>query len=76
MGTMDWKENLDIRERHEKKRSLLKGVNQSIIKWFGYTEMMEEGRLSERIYVKEVDGARECVKPKRKWNVGAQKLIE
>ena len=50
---MDKVRNSIIRERCSSRRSFLNRLDHSILKWFRHLERMDEGRLSELIYVPE-----------------------
>ena len=48
-------------------KSLLGKVDQGSLKWFRNAERVEEGRVTRRVYRKEVDRVRRWGRPKRRW---------
>ena len=54
--------NEEIR-RCSKEVSACEKINQSVLRWFGHVERMEEGRLVKRVYQSDVIGVRRRGRP-------------
>ena len=50
--------NEEVRRRAGVERKLSSRVDQSVLRWFGHMERMDDGRLAKRVMNSEVDGNR------------------
>ena len=59
--------NERIREWCGVKKGVNERINESMLRWFGHVERMNESRLVKRMYSGECVGNRPAGRPKRKW---------
>ena len=55
--------------RIKKLRGVTKGVHERIdgvLRWFGYVERMEKGRIAKRVYAGECAGGRSLGRPRKR----------
>jgi hypothetical protein len=43
-------------------------TDQSVFRWYGHMERMENNRLGKKIYVSDVAGVRKRGKPRKRWS--------
>ena len=72
---MDRIRNVDIRTRCGSKMSLMDRADQSMLKWFGHMERMENDRMTKRIYIAEVEGNRGRGRPRRRWKDSVRDVL-
>ncbi len=53
----------------------MKEVKQQTLKWFGHVERMEEGKMTKRVYVSEIEGGTVRGRPPMKWIDRAQEYV-
>ena len=59
VNVMDRVKNMDIREIFRSGRSsMVELMDQSILKWFGYVERIDDEALTKRVYNSEVEEAK------------------
>src|SRR5678816_1261878 len=56
-----------IREWCGVKKGVNERINESMLRWFGHMERMNDSRLVKRMYSGECVGSRPAGRPKRKW---------
>ena len=59
--------NEEVRRRAQVERPLSERVDQSVLRWFGHMEQMDEGRLAKRVMNADVEGHRPRGRPKLRW---------
>src|SRR5678815_4693102 len=64
---IDKMRNERIRERCGVKKGVNERINESMLRWFGHVERMNDSRLVKRMYSVECVGNRPAGRPKRKW---------
>jgi len=64
---IDKERNERIREWCGVKKGVNERINESMLRWFGHVERMNESRLVKRMYSGECVGNRPAGRPKRKW---------
>ena len=72
---LDRVRNEEIRRRCGKEVSVCKKVDQSVLRWFGHVERMEEDRLVKRVYQSDVMGVRRRGRPRRGWMDGVIDIL-
>ena len=65
--------NEEVRRRTQVERQLSGRVDQSVLRWFGHVERMEENRMVKRVMEAEVGGRRPRGRPKFGWMDGVRK---
>ena len=65
--------NERIRELCGVEKGVLERISESILRWFGHMERMDESRLVKRVYRGECVGYRGRGRPKNKW-IGSVKF--
>ena len=72
---LDRVRNEEIRRRCSKEVSVCEKVDQSVLRWFGHVERMEEERLVKRVYQSDVMGVRRRGRPRRGWMDGVKEIL-
>ena len=68
--------NAEIRRRCNKEMGVGNKIDQSVLRWFGHMERMENERLVKRVYVSKVEGRRARGRPRKRWLDGVQEALE
>ena len=42
-------------------------IDESVLRWFGHVERMENDRIAKRVYVGECAGSRSVGRPRKRW---------
>ncbi len=50
-------------------------MKRQTLKWFGHMERMEEGKMTRREYVSEIEGGKVRVQPPVKWRNRVQEYV-
>ncbi len=58
-----------------KKCGVKEEVKQKTLKWFSYMERMEEGKMTGRVYLSEIEGGNVRGRPPVKWRDRVKKYI-
>ncbi len=58
-----------------KKCGVVEEVKRQMLKWFGHVERMEEGRMTKRVYVSEIEGGNVRGRPPGKWRDRVQEYV-
>ncbi len=58
-----------------KKCGVVEEVKQQTLKWFGHVEQMEEGKMTKRVYVSEIEGGNVRGRPSVKWRDRVQEYV-
>ncbi len=74
VSRMDGMSNESVYERfgmchvgEGKKCGVVEEVKRQTLKWFGHMERMEEGKMTRRVYVSEIEGGNVRGRPPVKW---------
>ena len=67
--------NEEIRRRCRKKASVGERMDQSILRWFGHVERMEDDRLARKVYESEMQGPRCRGRPRKGWMDGVKEVL-
>ena len=67
--------NEEVRRRVHVERQLSDRVDQSVLRWFGHVERMDEERLVKRVMNADVEGNRPRGRPKFGWMDGVRKAL-
>ena len=67
--------NEEVRRRAGVERKLSSRVDQSVLRWFGHMERMDDGRLAKRVMNSEVDGNRGRGRPRLGWIDGVRRAL-
>ena len=65
-----------IREWCGVKKGVNERINESMLRWFGHMERMNDSRLVKRMYSGECVGNRPAGRPKRKWIESVNKCLK
>src|SRR5678815_4983448 len=65
-----------IRELCGVKKGVHERINESMLRWFGHVERMNESRLVKRMYSGECVGNRPAGRPKRKWTESVNECLK
>lgn len=68
--------NERIRERCGSKKSMLGRADESVLRWYGHVERMDNERVTKKIYESSVSGVRGRGKPKLRWMDCVKELVE
>ena len=68
--------NVEVRRRSGKSVSIGEKMDQSVLRWFGHVERMEDDRLVKRVYDSEVMGGRRRGRPRKCWIDGVKEVLE
>ena len=68
--------NEEVRRRTGVTRELSGRADQSVLRWFGHTERMDEDRLVKRIVKSEVQGARPRGRPPLGWKDSVKRALD
>jgi hypothetical protein len=60
--------NVEIRRRCGNTRSMGDKTDQSVLRWYGHMERMENKRLGKKIYVSDVARVRKRGRPRKRWS--------
>src|SRR5678816_4329528 len=63
-------------ERITELYGMKKGINESMFRWLGHVERMDDSRLVKRMYSGECVGNRLAGRPKKKWIESAKECLE
>ncbi len=58
-----------------KERGVVEEVKQQTLKWFDHVEQMEEGKMTKRVYVSEIEGGNVRGRPPVKWRDRMQEYV-
>ena len=72
---LDSVRNEEIRIRCSKEVSVCETADQSVLRWLGHVERMEENRLVKRVYQLDVMRARRRGRPRRGWMDGVIDIL-
>ncbi len=50
-------------------------MKQQMLKWFGNIELMEEGKMTRRVYMSEIEGGNVRGRPPVKWRDRVQEYV-
>ena len=67
---MDRVRNEEVRRRVGIERELASRADQSVLRWFGHVEIMDEYRMARRVLMAEVSGRRLRGRPRLGWMDG------
>ena len=67
--------NEEVRRRVHVERELSDRVDQSVLRWFGHVERMDEERLVKRVMNSDVEGNRPRGRPRFGWADGVRKAL-
>ena len=67
--------NEEVRRRTGVMRELSGRADQSVLRWFGHIERMDEDRLVKRVYRAEVRGVAPRGRPQLRWMDGVKKAL-
>ena len=67
--------NEEVRRRAGVPYELAERVDESVLRWFGHVERMDEGRLTKRVWRGEVDGSRVRGRPRYGWTDGVRRAL-
>ncbi len=59
----------------EKKRGVVEEVKQRTLRWFGNMERMEEGKMTGKVYINEMEGGNLRGRPPVKWRDTVQEYV-
>ena len=59
--------NTEVRRRCGKEVNVGVKIEQSVLRWFGHVERMDEERMVKRVYEASVEGVRRRGRPRRSW---------
>merc|ERR1712148_100523 len=65
---LDRVSNMRVRERCGKEKSVLRKVEDGMLRWFGHLVRMEDGRLVKKVYNSAVVAEARRGRPRRGWN--------
>ncbi len=54
---------------------MVEEVKQQNLKWFGHMERMEEGKMTRRVYMSEIEGGNVRGRPPLKWRDRVQEYV-
>ena len=72
VSRMDMVRNEEVRRRAGIERKLASRANQSVLRWFGHVERMDEYRMARRVLVAEVSMGRVRGRPRSGWMGGVK----
>ena len=75
MTRVDRLRNEEVRRRAGVPYELAERVDESVLRWFGHVERMDEGRLTKRVWRGEVDGSRVRGRPRYGWTDGVRRAL-
>ncbi len=58
-----------------KKCGVVEEVKRQTLKWFGHMERMEEGKMTRRVYMSEIEGGNVRGQPPVKWRDRVQEYV-
>ena len=58
------------------KKGLDERIDESVLRWFGHVERMDEGRIAKRVYVGECPGSRSLGMPRKRWIDTVQECLK
>ncbi len=58
-----------------KKCGVVEEVKQQTLKWFGHVERMEEGKMTKRVHVSEIEGGSIRGRPPGKWRDRVEEYV-
>ncbi len=58
-----------------KKCGVVEEVKRQTLKWFGHMERMEEGKMTRRVYMSEIEGGNVRGRPPVKWRDRVQEYV-
>ncbi len=50
-------------------------MKRQMLKWFGHMERMEEGKMTRRVYMSEIEGGNVRLRPPVKWRDRVQEYV-
>ena len=72
---LDMVTNAEVRRRSGKEVSVGAKMDQSVLRWFGHVERMDEERLVRRVYESNVEGTRRRGRPRKCWMDGVLNVL-
>jgi hypothetical protein len=73
---IDKMRNERIRELCGVERGMNERINESLLRWFGHMERMDESRLVKRMYSSECEGSKPVGRPKKRWIESVTKCLQ
>ena len=67
--------NEEVRRRVHVEKQLSERVDQSLLRWFGHMERMDEERMVKRVMNVDVEGNRTRGRPRLGWIEGVRKAL-
>ena len=72
---IDKMRNERIREMCGVEREMNERINESLLRWFGHMERMDESRLVKRMHSSECEGSKPVGRPKKRWIESVTKCL-
>ena len=72
---MDRVRNEEVRRRAGIKRELASRADETVLRWFGHVERMDEYRMVRRVLMAEVSGGQELGRPRLGWMDGVKMAL-
>ena len=69
---LDRVKNEEVRRRAGIERELASRIDQSVVRWFGHVERMDEYRMARRVMMAEESGGRVRERPRLGWMEGVK----
>src|SRR5678815_4819944 len=73
---IDKMRNERIRDLCGVKKGVNERINESMLRWFGHVERMNDSRLVKRMYSGECFGNRPAGRPKKKWIESVKECLQ